>query len=132
MPIAFGPELVGQTEKTLNALLLRSLEGTDLTEPQWVTLRLAEIGGADNLPRRVLDRARFKDAHALVESLTQRGLLADGGLPDAGRALVNGVRQSTSTRTAALWNDLPEADVAATERVLNELLERARGILARG
>ena len=57
MPIAFGPELVGQTEKTLSALLLRSLEGTDLTEPQWVTLRLAEIGGDDDLPTRVLDRA---------------------------------------------------------------------------
>ena len=132
MPIAFGPELVGQTEKTLNALLLRSLEGTDLTEPQWVTLRLAEIGGAGDLPSRVLDRARFKDAHALVEGLTQRGLLADGVLTDEGRALVMGVRERTTTRTAALWNDLPEADVAATERVLNELLERARGILARG
>ena len=131
MSIAFGPELVGQTEKSLQALLRLTLEGTALSEPQWVTLRLAEIGGEGPLPDRVHDRARFDDADALVDGLTERGLLRDGALTDEGRALIGGVRERTTARTGALWDDLPEADVAATERVLNELLERARGLLAR-
>ena len=46
--------------------------------------------------------------------------------------MIAGVRERTTTRTAGLWDDLPEADVAAAERVLDELLERARGALARG
>ncbi|HWM74225.1 MAG TPA: MarR family transcriptional regulator [Nocardioides sp.] len=132
MTIAFGPELVGQTEKTLSALLLLTLEGTGLTEPQWVTLRIAEIGGEGDLPARVFDRARFDDADALVGGLTDRGLLSDGALTDAGRALISGVRERTTARTGGLWDDLPRDDVAAAERVLNELLERARGVLAKG
>jgi hypothetical protein len=131
MTIAFGPELVGQTEKTLQALLRLTLEGTGLSEPQWVTLRIAEIGGEAPLPHRVRDRARFDDAGALVDGLTDRGLLRDGCLTDEGHALVGGVRERTKARTGALWDDLPEADVAATERVLNELLDRARGLLSR-
>lgn len=34
----FGTRLIGQTEKALNAILNRELEGTGVTEPQWVTL----------------------------------------------------------------------------------------------
>jgi hypothetical protein len=131
MTIAFGPELVGQTEKTLQALLRLTLAGTALSEPQWVTLRIAEIGGEGPLPHRVRDRARFDDAAALVDGLTDRGLLRDGVLTDEGRTLIAGVRERTKARTGALWDDLQEADVAATERVLNELLERARRLLAR-
>ena len=41
--VPFGPVLVGQTEKTLRALLRRTLAGTGLSEPQWVTLRLAHM-----------------------------------------------------------------------------------------
>jgi len=132
MTIAFGPELVGQTEKTLQALLRLTLEGTALSEPQWVTLRLAEIGGEGDLATRVHDRARFEDADDLVEGLTARGLLSEGALTDAGRALIAGVRERTTARNGGLWDGLPEANVAAAERVLNELLERARGVLARG
>ena len=43
MSTPFGPQLIGETEKTLNALLRRYLEASDLTEPQWVTLRLADV-----------------------------------------------------------------------------------------
>ena len=31
---AFGTQLIGQTEKTLNAILDRQLAGTGVTEPQ--------------------------------------------------------------------------------------------------
>ena len=36
--VPFGPVLLGQTEKTLQALLRHTLTGTGLSEPEWVTL----------------------------------------------------------------------------------------------
>ena len=91
MSTPFGPQLIGETEKTLNALLRRFLEGTGLTEPQWVTLRLADLldgsVGADGLAAAVADRAHFADAADLVGELTDRGLLDDGRLTSAGREL---------------------------------------------
>ncbi len=72
MTTPFGPQLIGETEKTLNALLLRHLDalagGDGLTEPQWVTLRVANMldGTVDRvgLAAAVTDRAHFPDALA--------------------------------------------------------------------
>src|SRR5947209_17104613 len=41
----FNTQLIGQTEKTLNAILGRLLAGTGLSEPQWVTLTVAVTSG---------------------------------------------------------------------------------------
>jgi hypothetical protein len=134
MTTPFGPQLIGETEKTLNALLLRHLEGTGLTEPQWVTLRLAGmLDGSvdtDGLTATVGDRAHFTDADQLVGALTARGLLDDGRLTSAGRDLVAGIRASTAAATAPIWDGLSTDDVVATTRVLNEVLERAHAALA--
>ena len=77
MATAFGPQLIGETEKTLNALLRRHLDGTGLTEPQWVTLRLADQLGdtadLEGLADVVRDRADFADAHDLVGALRHAG-----------------------------------------------------------
>jgi len=133
MSTAFGPQLIGETEKTLNALLHRALRGTGLTEPQWVTLRLA--GGLDGrvdtngLAIAVADRAHFSDAAGLVRELTDRGLLADGQLTSAGRALTTATQTTITTDTAPIWDGLPSDDVDATTRVLNEVITRARAIL---
>jgi hypothetical protein len=35
---SLSTQVIGQTEKTLGAILDRQLAGTGLTEPQWVTL----------------------------------------------------------------------------------------------
>jgi hypothetical protein len=133
MSTPFGPQLIGETEKTLNALLHRFLQGTGLSEPQWVTLRLA--GGldgsvdADGLATAVADRARFSDAVDLVGALTDRGLLADGRLTSAGRELTTATQTTITAGTAAIWESLPSDDVAAATRVLNEVITRARVIL---
>jgi hypothetical protein len=133
MTTPFGPQLIGETEKTLNALLLRHLNG-ELTEPQWVTLRVAHIldGTADHdgLVAAVADRAHFADAAQLVDDLTQRGLLDDGRLTSEGRELLKRLQASISDDASALFDDLAPDDVAATERVLNKLLSRARVVLA--
>jgi hypothetical protein len=133
MSTRFGPQLIGETEKTLNALLLRFLEGSGLTEPLWVTLRLADrLDGTvdtDGLVAAVADRAHFPDAAKLVGEMTDRGLLDDGRLTSAGRELTTAIQATISTQTAPIWDDLPADDVAAATRVLNEVVTRARVVL---
>ena len=136
MSTPFGPQLIGETEKTLNALLLRFLEGTGLTESQWVTLRLAErLGGsvdANGLAAAVADRAHLTDAGELVSELTRRGLLDDGRPTSARREMTAAIQRMITTTTEPIWESLPDADVAAASRVLNEIVTRARAVLASG
>jgi hypothetical protein len=129
MTMMFGPELLGQTEKTLSALLSNVLEGTGLTERQWVTLRIAESTEDGDLVAVVEDRARFVDAADLVGQLTDRALLADGRLTPAGRELMHQVLGHAAARTGPIWADLPAEDVAAATRVLTTVLSRARAAL---
>jgi hypothetical protein len=135
MSIPFGPQLIGETEKTLNALLRRHLEGPGLTEPQWVTLRLADqLDGtvdADGLALAVRERAHFADSRAHVGELTSRGLLLDGRLTASGRGVLTDVLAAIASDTAPIWDDLPAGDVAAATRVLNEVVSRARVALTR-
>jgi len=135
MSLPLGPQLIGQTEKALNAVLDDVLDGR-LSEPEWVTLRLAhllegEVHGADELAAAVADRARFADAAPLVHGLTESGLLQDGRPAARGRALVAELQERIAARTDWIWRDLPAEDVAATERVLAAVHERARATLAR-
>ena len=133
MSTPFGPQLIGETEKTLNALLHRFLQRTGLTERQWVTLRLAGMldgsVDADGLITALADRAHFSDAGDLVAELTDRGLLADGRLSAAGRELTTTLQTTITADTAPIWDDLPSDDVAAATRVLNEVITRARVLL---
>jgi hypothetical protein len=139
MTTPFGPQLIGETEKTLNALLLRSLDAAgvdgDITEPQWVTLRIASmLDGAVNdegLAAAVADRAYFRDAADHVAALAARGLLDDGQLTADGRALLTRVQAALADDVSALFGDLEPDDVAATTRVLHDVLGRAHALLAR-
>lgn len=135
MTTPFGPQLIGETEKTLNALLLRHLAGTGLGETQWVTLRIASmVDGTvdhDGLATTVADRAHFLDAAQLVDQLAASGLLDDGRLTPAGDALLTRLQRALADDTSAIFDDLSVDDVAAAERVLNELVDRARTVLTR-
>ena len=135
MSIPFGPQLLGETEKTLVALLRRFLEPFELTEPQWVTLRLAEQldGSVDSegLAHAVAERAHFRDAAELVVHVTERGLLDHGRPTAAGRDVLREVLATSATQTGPIWSDFPADDIAATTRVLNELLTRGRAAAVR-
>ena len=134
MSTPFGPQLIGETEKTLGALLDQLLDATGLTERQWVTLRLAGLLDgtidADGLAAALADRAHFSDAAELVTVLTDRGLLDLGRLTSRGREVMTSVQAAISEKTAPIWENLPADDVAATTRVLNEVVTRARAVLA--
>ena len=84
----------------------------------------------DGLVVAVADRANFADAIQRVDDLIARGLLDNGHLTDDGRALLTRVQAPLADDAGALFGDLVSDDVAATERVLNELLDRARVVLA--
>jgi hypothetical protein len=57
------------------------------------------------------------------------GLLDDGRLTGAGRELAEQIQATVTEATRPVWQGLPEDDVAATTRVLNEVLARARTVL---
>lgn len=127
----FGPQLIGEAEKTIGAILRRVLADTDLTEREWVTLLLARRNEAgSDLTAFVADGAHFPDAAELVAGLAARGLIVGHTISDAGLSLVASIQPHIATLAAPIWDGLPADDVAAAERVLNEVVTRARGVLA--
>jgi len=64
----FSTRVIGQAEKTLNAILGRQLAGTGLTESQWVILTLAvtSSGTAERGPftRMVAEALKISEADA--------------------------------------------------------------------
>jgi DNA-binding MarR family transcriptional regulator len=135
-------QLVGQTEKTLNAILDRLLDGA-VTEAQWVALVLiAGSGGTadrDEFTSRVAHALKMdrQAAAQLVGQLDAKGLVLTGpeagsavALTDAGQQLLGRVREQTGDVTARLWGDLPQQDLDVVGRVLSTVLERAEADLA--
>ena len=120
----FGPQLIGETEKTLQALLRRALAGTGLDERHWVALRLAAQPDGTTLRDRVTDRAHFDDADTLVSALERRHLVADDALTADGRAVLEQVLAKSATLSGPIWDGIDDADAAV--RALTQLLARAR------
>jgi hypothetical protein len=127
MTATFGPQLIGQTEKTLQALLRRALAGTGLSERHWVTLRIADQRDGTVLRDRVADLAQFDDADQLVTALEQRGLVANDALTADGRAMLEKVLATSATLSGPIWDDIDDADAAA--QALTVVLARARAAL---
>jgi DNA-binding MarR family transcriptional regulator len=140
----FSTQLIGQTEKTLNAILDRLLAGTGLTELQWVALTLAvRSGGTTEITAfvsRLADALKISDAdaRARIDELAAAQLLVVPGVAgarlrvtDAGSQLHGGVGSTVAEITDRMWGDLPAEDLAAAGRVLTTVLERANAELAR-
>jgi hypothetical protein len=127
---AFGPQLIGATEKSLNALLRHVLETSGLSEPQWVTLRLAAQNNATlPLAAFVRERTHFADAEVIVAEMQRRGLLDGDTLTADGHALLNQLQGRVAALTAPVWADLDPDDVAAAERVLATVTARVGEVL---
>jgi hypothetical protein len=138
-PTAFGPALVGQTEKALDAILVRELAGTGLSASGWVILKLLDGAGGRLGRQDLVDlgkaQAKFEaeKSEAAIECALSLGLLdADQGevvLTPAARELQARVVGTTDEIRSRLWGDLPEADLAAAGRVLSTALTRANAEL---
>jgi hypothetical protein len=128
MTTPFGPQLIGETEKTLQALLRRALDGTGLDERLWVALRVADQPDGTPLRERLAKRAHFSDADALVTDLDRRGLVAADAATDDGQAMLTRVLARSAALSGPIWDDIEDADAAA--RALTEVLSRARAALA--
>ena len=140
-------QVIGQTEKALNAILNRLLSGTGVTEPQWVTLVLAASGGEpggepvshDEFAGRVAGVLHISAADArdrIGELAAARLLRAENGAPvqltEAGRQLVSRIRGQVGQITQRLWGDLPPEDLQIAGRVLGIITARANAELAAG
>jgi hypothetical protein len=139
----FSPQILGQTEKALNAILARELAGTGLSEPQWVTLTMTVAGGGtadgDQLVARVAGVLKVgeAEARARITELAAAQLLhvpGDAAAPvtvtDAGQQLHGRIRSAVTEITQRMWGDLPAEDLATAGRVLSIVLARADGELA--
>jgi hypothetical protein len=139
--LALSPQLLGQTEKALNAILARLLADSGLIEPEWVTLSIAvtadEPVGRQQLTSRVAGVLKCGDdeAYAHIAALAERGFLAldDNviSVTEAGRTFRSSVAARTAEVTQRLWGDLPAEDLNVAAGVLSTVLSRVEGELAR-
>ena len=139
----FSTRIIGQTEKTLNAILDRELAGTGLTENQWVILTLAVAGGGtaehEQFARQVAGNLKISEAEAqarIAEMIAAQQLqTADEGtvvtVTGAARQLHSQIRATVAEITQRLWGDLPAEDLATAGRILSIITERANAELAR-
>jgi len=136
------PQVIGQAEKTLNAILDRLLAGPGLTEAQWITLTLTAAGGGaggrGQLVTQVAHGLKIDEARARahLDSLADRGLVRDSGdaapvrLTAAGEQVHGQIRAAATQVTERLWGDLPAADLDTAGRVLSIITDRAGAELA--
>ena len=137
------PRVIGQAEKTLNAILARQLVGTGLAEPDWVILTLAatsgEPPGRDQFTRTVADALKISEAGARARigamvTAQQLQITGEGSavtVTGAALQVHERIRAATVGITQQLWGDLPAGDLATAGRVLAIITERANAELAR-
>jgi hypothetical protein len=136
------PQVIGQAEKTLNAILDRLLAGPGLTEAQWITLTLTARGagsaGRSQLVTQVAHGLKVDEpqARAHVAELAAAQLVQDAGdgsparLTAAGERVYGQIRAGVAQVTERLWGDLPTADLATAGRILSIITDRASAELA--
>lgn len=137
--ITFTPQVLGETEKALNAILLRELSASALTEHQWIAMQLTIAAGGTLAHEQLVNRlaGALKQGttygEGRVDELVAAGLLAyvdeeDDGLvrvTDAGRQIHGRIRGAVAEITGRLWGDLPQTDLDTTGRTLATILQRA-------
>lgn len=133
---SFTPQVLGETEKALNAILYRELTAVGLTEHQWIALRLTVTAGGE-IPRAQLVgrlggvlKVDPAEAEARVDDLVAGGLLEPSAerrvaVTEAGAQLHARIRAAVSEITERLWGDLPAGDLETTGRILMTILGRA-------
>ncbi len=133
--LPFGAQLIGRTEKSLDAVLKRVLVGSGLSEPDYVALRVCSDRAGQQRADVVAQLAaafRKGEDHAagLVEHVSELGLIngdqaAPVQLTAAGREIHHRLVAETDAIAGRLWGDLPSDDLDVAARVLSTVLGRA-------
>jgi DNA-binding MarR family transcriptional regulator len=143
-PTTLNPQIIGQAENALRAILNRALARTGGgTYQQWVALNLVAVSGGaidrDQLTGRLAGALKIDDAaaRAVIAELTAEGLLEDLpdrgsriGLTDPGQARYRQVRSDLGQTTARVFGGLPADDLGTAGRVLSVITDRANAELA--
>jgi DNA-binding MarR family transcriptional regulator len=135
-------QLIGRTERALLPLMDVVLAGTGGTFHQWVALNFTAVNGGSiersQLIARLADALQIDDTTAdgvITELAAERLLQAESpsvvALGDTGRERQASIRSAIDHTTAQLFADIPADDLAATQRVLTTIAERAATQLAR-
>ena len=133
-----NPQVIGQTESALGALLGPVLAETGTTFEQWVVLAVtADDGPVDRaeLVARVVDARKVTPGEvevAIAELAAAGGLTVEAGkveLTAAGLDLHRRIRGRIHEVTSGLF-DLPAEDLATAGRVLTAVTARANAFLA--
>jgi DNA-binding MarR family transcriptional regulator len=137
---SFTPQMLGQAENALRALLTSFLADTNLTYHTWVLLNATATRGGEfdrgqltaiavnalKIDQGAVDAALATLAAADLVT-TPPGLVR---LTDAGSQLYLRLRDAMAPAIARLVQDHSAADLAATGRVLTALTDRANEVLA--
>jgi DNA-binding MarR family transcriptional regulator len=137
-----SPQIIGQAERALGALMNRVLTATGGTFPEWVALTITVGGDAGDHERLVerLAEALGVDAwaaSAIVSELIESDLLRT--VPGSGQHLIltergqdryGRIRAAIDDVIGRLFGDATDEDLATAGRVLSLVTARARAELA--
>jgi len=139
-----SPQIIGQAERALGALMNSVLTATGGTFPQWVALTITAGADAGIDRERLIERlaeALAVDAwaaSAVATELTESDLLqvAPGhgqrlSLTERGQERYGRTRAAIDDVTGRLFDDAADDDLMTAGRVLSLITARARAELAR-
>jgi DNA-binding MarR family transcriptional regulator len=136
------PQLIGQTERALEALMRPVLDRNGATFHQWVALAATTSNGGTinrgDLTAYITDALQIDDdtVDAALAELAAAGLLETStesvvALNEAGRKRYDELRTAVGANTVPLFADIADDELAAARRVLTTVAERAAAQLVR-
>jgi DNA-binding MarR family transcriptional regulator len=141
---SLNPQVIGQAESALGAILDPLLARTGTTFNQWLVLTVSAASGAaidrDQLLTRITGARKIDDSAVLtaITELTSAELVqalpGEGpriGLTETGQARYRSIRTALDEVISRLFGDLPAEDLATAGRVLTIITERANAEVAR-
>ncbi|ANH07546.1 hypothetical protein [Shinella sp. HZN7] len=127
---------IGETERTLQALLQQQLQQAGLTFAQWVTLTVLSGGplSSTRLATAIADARVVAAGEELnvVNELVEKGIVERGtelSMTELGFGVFLPLRDRVRDITIRLVAEMPSEDLAATRRVLEVLTRRAAELL---
>jgi len=141
---SLNPQVIGQAESALGAILDPLLARTGTTFNQWLVLAVSAASGAtidrDQLLTQITGARKIDDSAVLtaIAELTSAELVqslpGEGsriGLTETGQARYRSIRTALDEVISQLFGDLPAEDLATAGRVLTIITERANAEVAR-